>query len=163
MTMDCSPTRPLCPWHSPGENTGVGCRFLLWGVFMTHGLNPLLQHLLHWQGDSLPQGHLRSPKSSVQFSSVTQSCLTLSNPMNCSTPGLPVHHQLPKSTQTHVHWFGDAIQPSHPLSSLSLPAFNLSQRRGLSQCIDSLYQVAKALEFQPQHQPFQWILRTDFL
>ena len=63
---------------------------------------------------------------SVQFSSVAQSYLILCDPMNLSTPGLPVHHQLPESTQTYVHWVGDAIQPSHPLSSPSLPAFNLS-------------------------------------
>ena len=68
--------------------------------------------------------------SSVQFSSVTQSCPTLCDPMNCSTPGLPVCHQLPESTQTHVHWVGDAIQPSHPLSSTSPPALNLSQHQG---------------------------------
>ena len=66
------------------------------------------------------------------FSSVTQLCLTLCNPMNCSTPGLPVHHQLPESTQTHFHCISDAIQPSHPLSSPSPPALNLSQRQGLS-------------------------------
>ena len=66
------------------------------------------------------------------FSSVTQSCLTLCNPMNRSTPGLPVHHQLPEFTQTHVHWVGDAIQPSHPLSSPSPPALNLSQHRVFS-------------------------------
>ena len=66
-----------------------------------------------------------------QFSSVTQSCLTLCDPMGCSTPGIPVHHQLPEFTQTHVHWVGDAIQPSHPLSSPSPPALNLSQHRGL--------------------------------
>ena len=65
------------------------------------------------------------------FSSVAQSCLTLCDPMNRSTPGLPVHHQLPESTQTHVHCVGDAIQPSHPLSSPSPPAFNLSQHQGL--------------------------------
>ena len=64
-----------------------------------------------------------------QFSSVTQSCLTLCDPMNCSTPGLPVHHQLPESTQTHVNWVGDAIQPSHPLSSPSPPALNVSSIR----------------------------------
>ena len=64
---------------------------------------------------------------SVQFSSVTQSCPTLCNPMDCSTPGLPVHHQLPEFTQTHVHWVSDAIQPSHPLSSPSPPAFNLPE------------------------------------
>ena len=68
---------------------------------------------------------------SVQFSLVTQSCPTLYDPMNHSTPGLPVHHQLPEFTQTHVHWVGDAIKPSHPLSSPSLPAFNLSQHWGL--------------------------------
>ena len=71
--------------------------------------------------------------SSVQFTSVTQSCLTLCDPMNCSMPGLPVHHQLPEFTQTHVHWVGDAIQPSHLLSSPSPPAFNLSQHQGLFQ------------------------------
>ena len=70
---------------------------------------------------------------SVQFSSVTQSCLTLCNPMNCSTPGLPVHHQLPEFTQTHVHRVSDAIQPSHPLSSPSSPAPNPSQHQGLFQ------------------------------
>ena len=68
----------------------------------------------------------------VQFSSVTQSCPTLCNPMNCSTPGLPVHHQLPELTQTHVHQVGDAIQPSHPLSSPSPPAPNPSQQRVFS-------------------------------
>ena len=62
--------------------------------------------------------------SSVQFSSLAQSCMTLCDPMNCSTPGLTVHHQLPEFTQTHVHWVGDAIQTSHPLPSPSLPAFN---------------------------------------
>ena len=67
---------------------------------------------------------------SVQFSSVSQLCLTLCDPMNSSTPGLSVHHQLPESTQTHVHWVSDAIQPSHPLSSPSPPAFNLSQHQG---------------------------------
>ena len=71
--------------------------------------------------------------SSVQFSSVTQSCPTLCNPMNCSTPGLPVHHQLPEFTQTHFHRVGDAIQPSHPLSSPSLPALNPSQHQSLFQ------------------------------
>ena len=68
----------------------------------------------------------------VQFSSVAQSCLTLWDPMNCGKPGCPVHHQLLELAQTHVHWVGDAIQPSHPLSSHSLPAFNLSQHQGLS-------------------------------
>ena len=71
--------------------------------------------------------------SSVQFSSVTQSCLTLCNPMDCSTPGLPVHHQLLELDQTHVHWVGDVIQPSHPLLSPSPPTFNLSQHQGIFQ------------------------------
>ena len=81
---------------------------------------------------------IRIKKSSQnQFSSVTQSCPTLCNPMNHSTSGLPVHHQLPESTQTHVHQVGDAIQTSHPLSSPSPSAFNLSQHQGLSQWVNS--------------------------
>ena len=100
---------------------------------------------------------------SFQFSSVTQLCPTLCNTMDCSTPGFPVHHQLPELAQTHVNWVGDAIQPSHPLSSPSPPAFNLSHHQGLFKWVSSLHQVAKVLEFQLQHQSFQWILRTDFL
>ena len=91
-----------------------------------------------------------------QFSSVTQSCLTLCDPMDCSTPGFPVHHQLLGLTQTHVHWVRDAIQPSHPLSSPSPPVFNLSQHQGLFQWVSSSHQLAKVLEFQLQHQSFQW-------
>ena len=100
---------------------------------------------------------------SVQFSSVAQSCPTLCDPTDCSTPGFFVHHQLPERTQIHVHRVGDAIQPSHPLSSPSPPAFNLSQHQGLFQWDSSLRQVAKVLEFQLQHQSFQRIFRTDFL
>ena len=100
-------------------------------------------------------------KTNDQFSSVAQSCRTLCYPMNRSTPGLPVHHQLPEFTQTHVHWVGDAIQPSHPLSSPSLPALNLSQHQGLFKWVNSSHQVAKVLEFHLQHQSFQWTLRTD--
>ena len=96
-------------------------------------------------------------------SSVTQSCPTLCNPRDCTTPGLPVHHQLWEFTQTHVHWVGDAIQPSHPLSSPSPPAFNLSQHQGLFKWVSSSHQVAKVLECQLQHQSFQWIFRSDFL
>ena len=83
--------------------------------------------------------------------------------MNCSTPGLPVHHQLPESTQIHVHWVGDAIQPSHPLSSPSPLALNLSQHQGLFQWVGYSHQVAKILEFQLQHQTFQWTPRTDLV
>ena len=81
--------------------------------------------------------------------------------MNHSTPGLPVHHQLPEFTQTHVHWVSDAIQPSHPLSSPSFPALNHSQHQGIFKRVSSYHQVAKALEFQLQHQSFQWTSRTD--
>ena len=98
-----------------------------------------------------------------QFSSVAQSCLTLCEPMDYSMPGLPVHHQLLESTQTHVHWVRDAIQPSHSLFSPSSPAFNLSQHQGLFQWVSSLHQVAKVSEFQLQHQSFQWTFRTDIL
>ena len=86
--------------------------------------------------------------SSVKFSSVTQSCPTLCNPMNCSTPGLPVHHQLQEFTQTHVHQVSDAIQPSHPLSSPSPPAPNPSQHQSLFQWVNSSHEVVKVLEFQ---------------
>ena len=84
--------------------------------------------------------------------SSAQSCLTLCNPMDYSTPGLPVHHQLPESTQTHVHWVSDAVQPSHPLSSPSPSALNLSQHQGLFKWVNS--SLAKVLEFQLQHQSF---------
>ena len=99
-----------------------------------------------------------------RFSSVQFSCLvvlTLWDSMNCSMPGLPVHHQLPDPTQTHVHWVGDAIQPSHSLSFPSPPALNLSQHQGLFKWVSSLNLVARVLEFQLQHQSFQWIPRTD--
>ena len=95
-------------------------------------------------------------KRMVPFSSVTQSCPTLCDPMDCSTPGFPVHHQLLEFTQTHFHWVGDAIQPSHPLSFPSPPALNLSQHQGLFKWVSSSHQVAKILEFQLQHQSFQW-------
>ena len=91
-----------------------------------------------------------------QFSSVAQLCLTLCDPMDCSTPGLPVHHQLPEFTQIHVHWVCDAIQPSHPLSSPSPSSFNLSKHQGPFKWISSSHQVDKVLEFQLQHQSFQW-------
>ena len=98
--------------------------------------------------------------SSVQ--SLAQSCLTLCDPMDCSTPGLPVHHQLPEPAQTHVHRVGDAIRPSHPLSSPSPPALNLSQQQCLFKWVSSSHQVATGLEFQLQHLSFQWKFKTDF-
>ena len=98
-----------------------------------------------------------------QFSSVTQSCPTLCDPMNRRMPGYPVHNQLPESTQTHVHCVGDAIQPSHPLSSPSPPAANLSQHQGLFKWVSSPHQVAKVLEFQLQHQSLQRTPSSDLL
>ena len=130
----------------------------------------------YWSGlPCLPPGDLTDPgiKSKsltwpalaseffiIQFSSV-QSSPTVCDPMEHSAPGLPVHHQLQEFTQTHVHWVGDAIKPSHPLSSPFPPAFNLSQHQGLFQWVTSLHQVARVLEFQHQHQSFQWTPRTD--
>ena len=99
----------------------------------------------------------------IQFSSVAQLCPTPCDPMNRSTPGLPVHHQLPEFTQTYVHRVGDAVQPSHPLSSPSPPAPNPSQHQGLFQWVNSSHEVAKVLEFQPQHQSFQRTPRPDLL
>ena len=111
-----------------------------------------------WNVRSMNQGKLEVVKqemarvnidifSSVQFSSIAQSCPALCEPMNRSMPGLPVHHQLPEFTQTHVHRVSDAIQPSHPLSSPSLPAPNPSQHQSLFQWVNSLHEVAKVLEF----------------
>ena len=97
--------------------------------------------------------------SSVQSLSLIQLC----NSMDCSMPGFPVLHQLPELTQTHVHWVCDAVQPSHPLSSPSPPAFNHSQYQGLFLWVSSSLQVVKVFELQLQHQSFQWIFRTDFL
>ena len=99
--------------------------------------------------------------TSVQFSSVSQLCPTLCNPIDCSMPGFSVHHQLLELAQTHVHQVGHPIQPSHPLSSPSLPTFSLSHHQGLFQWVSSSHQVAKVLKFQLQS--FQWIFRTNFL
>ena len=99
----------------------------------------------------------------VQFNSVAHSCPTLCDPMNWSTPDLPVHHQLLEFIQTHVHRVGDAIQPSHPLSSPSPPAPNPSQHQSLFQGVNSWHEVAKILEFQLQHQSFQRTPRTALL
>ena len=150
----------------PSKNTGMGCHFLLQGSSWPRDLICILgigrQILYQWatRKDHTGPSHFLF---SVQFSSVAQSCPTLHDPVDCSTPGLPVHRQLPEFTQTRVHWVGgDAIQPSHPLPSPS-PAFNLSHNKGLFQWVSSSQQVAKVLEFQLQHQSFQWIFRTDFL
>ena len=129
------------------SHTTVNYRSLMdWGPKSFHPWNIFHYSKAHWF-----------------ISSVTQLYPTLCDPMDCSIPGFPVHHQLPELTQTHVHPVRDAIQPSHPLSSPSPLAFNHSQHQGLFQWVSSLHQVAKVLEFQLQHQSFQWIFRTDFL
>ena len=118
----------------------------------------------------------------MKWSEVAQLCPTLCDPMDCSLPGSSihgifqarvlewvaiafsyVHQQLPELTQTHAHWIGDAIQPSHPLSSPSPPTFSLSQCQGLFQWVSFSHQVAKVLEFQLQPQSFQWTPRTGLL
>ena len=105
----------------------------------------------------------RCDQQRIQFTSVQSlSHVRLWDPMDCSIPDIPVHHQLPEPTQTHVHWVGDTIQPLYSLSSPSPPAFNVSQHQGLFQWVSSSHQVVKGLEFQLQHQSFQWIFRVDF-
>ena len=130
---------------------------IFWATCWDFDLDCLGIHAEKWKG--FP----KFPSASVQFSSVTQLCPILCDPMNCSTPGLPVHHQLPEFTQTHVHQVGDAIQPSHPLLSPSLPIPNPSQHQGLFQWVNSSHEVAQVLGFQLQHQSFQWTPRTDLL
>ena len=147
---------------SPRRSTEIKGDGKLIRVFQTSDLSLLFTHSfsrssIYWTTNSR---QVVLGTMDVQFSSVTQSCLTLCNPMNRSTPGLPVHHQLPESTQTHVHRVGDGIQPSHPLSSPFPLALNLSQHQGLFQWDNSSHQVAKVLEFQLQHQSFQWTPRT---
>ena len=127
-------------------------------TFFNHLLKKFFFQSWQWQ--------ILTPSSStfVQFSSVQSfSCVRHCDPIDCSTPGFPVHHQLLDVTLIHDHWVGDAIQPSHPLSSPSPPSFNLSQHQGLFKWVSSSHQVAKVLEFQLQHQSFQWIFRTHFL
>ena len=122
-----------------------------------------IQCLIPWKERIRLEPECSAFENELQFSSVTQSCLTPCGPMNCSTPGLPVHCQLLEFTQIHVHRVGDDIQPSHPPLSLSPSALNLSQHQGLLEWVSSSHQVAKVLEFQLQHQSFQWIFRTDLL
>ena len=139
------------------QDTGVGCHFLLQGIFPTKGSNLGLLHCreilyqLSHQGSSNIYTTVYKIDQSAQFNcSVVSDSLP---PHGCSTPGFPVHHQLPELAQTHVHRVSDAIQLSHSLSSPSPSAFNLSQHQGLFQWVSSLHQVAKALELQ--HQSFQ--------
>ena len=125
---------------SPGKNTEIGCHALLQGIFPTQGSNPLLPHSGFFTSWATRELHINA---SVQFRSVAQSCPTLCDPMNYSTPGLLVHHQLPEFTQTHIHRVSDTIQPSHPLSSPSPPAPNPSQHQNL--CV-YLYSEEKSMD-----------------
>ena len=120
------------------------------GLFFMHTTHP------SWTG------HIPAPHLHFQFSSFAQSCPTLCNPI---TAVFEASMSIADSqfTQNHINWVGDTIQPFHPLSSPSPPTFNLSQNQGLFQSVSSSRQVAKVLEFQLQHQSFQWILRTDLL
>ena len=124
-----------------------------------HG-GEIWQTVVHWRREWQTTS-VFLPREINQFGSVTQLYLTLCDPVDCSIPDLHVHHQLPELAQTHVHWVGDAIQPSHPLLSPCSSAFDLSQHQDLFQWVSSLHQVAKVLEFQLQHQSFQWTPRTD--
>ena len=142
-----------------------GCRknllLLLYKVFQQHCC--LCKDIkVHWILAEF-EAEFSEVECDYQIRSVTRSCPTLCDPMNRSTPGLPVHHQLPEFTQTHFHRVSDVIQPSHPLSSLSPLARNPSQHQSLFQWVNSSHEVAKVLEFQIQHQPFQWSPRTDLL
>ena len=122
----------------------------------------LLESCLIWEM-CLEISLFSSNASSVQFSSVAQLYSTLCDPVDCSTPGLPIHHQLPEFTQTHVHWVADAIQPSHPLSfSSSSSAFSLSQHQGLFQWVGSSHQVTK-VGVSASTSVLQWTFRVDFL
>ena len=128
------------------KKVSVFCRLLLYRIWKIFTIVKILLSLNRWSFVLFQK--LWVQFSSVQFSSVAQSCPALCDPMNGSTPGLPVHHQLPEFTRTRVHRVRDAIQPSHPRSSPSSPAPNPSQHRSLFQRVNSSHEVAKVLEFQ---------------
>ena len=145
-------------WKVEAAQGSILCLFLcahfLYDLIQFHGFNTVFRIMsLKCMSPTLispsdPHSPIHFPIPSVQFSSVAQSCPTLCDPMNRSTPGLPAHHQLPEFTQIHVHRVRDAIQPSHPRSSPSPPAPNPSQHQSLFQWVNSSHEVAKVLEFQ---------------
>ena len=122
--------RLLCPWGFSRQEYWSGC--LLQGIFLTQGSN---LHLLHCRQILCCPKPPNSLSVQVSCSVMSNSC----NRMDCSTPGFPVHHQLPEPTQTHLHPVSDAIQLFHPLSSPSPPALNLSQHQSLFQGVSSLH------------------------
>ena len=143
--MNCNlPGSSVHELSQKGKSTGVGCHFLLQELFPDQGSTCVSCTTCRFFITEPPKKIF----SSAQFSLVTQSCPTLCEPMNPSTPGLPVHHQLPEITQTQVHRVSDAIQPSHPLSSPSPPAPNPSQNQSLFQWVNTSHEVAKVLAFQ---------------
>ena len=150
--------------HTDQDNFNIPCYWtkLYTDFLLTQGLwPPFSQRGYLLTLENLPLLKLFWPFSSIQFSSAAQSCMTIWDPMNQITPGLPVHHQLLESAQTHVHRVGDAIKPSYSLSSPSPPAPNPSHYQGLFQWVNFSHEVAKVLEFQLQHQSFQWTPRTN--
>ena len=139
-------------------------KIIFWNKWETKGFGANEQEVRFHRAHILPVKAENCKSMSVQsVSSVAQSCPPLCDPMDCSTPGFPVHNQLLCATQVHVHQVSDAIQPSHPLSIPSPPSVNLTQYQGLFQWVSSSHQLAKVLEFQLQHQSFQWIFRADLL
>ena len=154
-----NPISGSCPWTALNKNWTT-CKILILIIIRVISLHTssTLDHL------SLSCSLLAKHKTLLisRCCLVTKSCPTLCDPMDCSTSGFPVLHYLLEFAQSIVHWIGDSIQPSCPLSSPS-PAFNLSQHQGLFQWISSSHQVAKVLELQLQHQSFQWVFRIDFL
>ena len=155
-------THDLYNWESLSKLKGVG-HPLSKSSFKGFPGSSEVKNLPANSGNTI---HPWSGKIPHQFSSVQFSCLVVSKslrPHRRQHTRPPYHHQLPECTQTHVHWVGDAIQPSHPLSPPSPPALNLSQHQGLFKWVSSSHQVAKGLEFQLQHQSFQWTPRTDLL
>ena len=159
----------LCPWNSPGQNTGVSCHFLLHGIVSTQGLNlylpywrQILYHLSH-QGNP---GKREIYYSVSQFNSSVVSDSLQPHRLQHTRPPWPspIPGVYSNSIWVHwVHWVSNAIQSSHPLSSPSPPTFSHSQHQALFKWVSSSHEVAKVLEFQLQHQSFQWIFRTDLL
>ena len=124
----------------------------MWGSSVLFYINNNGMELIWWFPNVLPS--LLFSSVQLRLSCVWLSCVWLCNPMDCSTPSFPVHHQLLELAQTHVHWVGDAIQPSHSLSSPSPPAFNLFQHQGLFQWVSPSYQVAKYWSYSFSISPF---------
>ena len=167
------PTGYAAPRVNHDVNWTLGDVMCLWSFIDCNECTTVVGSVDHGGGDAYV-GARRVWESSV-FSifcalkaalksccSVTKPCLTLCDPMDCSTPGLPIPHHLLVFAQVHVHWVGNAIQLSYPLSPSFPSALHLSQHQGLFQWVNSSHLVAKVLELQLQHQSFQWVFRVDF-